>query len=70
MTKQTDQERFGCQHCWPAKAEAAWDARRGLNKQADLIDESHFHVMILACPRCSQRFVSIFTEMVDWADGD
>ena len=34
------------------------------------IDELHFHVTIRACPRCSQRFVSIFTETIDWADGD
>ena len=26
--------------------------------------------MILVCPRYSQRFVSVFTEMIDWADGD
>jgi hypothetical protein len=35
-----------------------------------LIDESHFHVMILECPRCSQRFLSVFTETIDWEDGD
>ena len=37
---------------------------------ADLIDESHFHVMILACPSCAQRFVSMFTETIDWVNGD
>jgi len=26
--------------------------------------------MILACPHCAQRFVSVFTEMIDWRDGD
>jgi hypothetical protein len=26
--------------------------------------------MILACPRCAQRLVSIFTETIDWAEGD
>ena len=34
------------------------------------IDESHFHVMIQFCRNCSQRFVSVFTETVDWVDGD
>jgi len=34
------------------------------------VDESHFHVLILACPDCSQQFVSKFTETVDWAGGD
>ncbi len=26
--------------------------------------------MILACPDCGQRFVSIFAETIDWVDGD
>ena len=26
--------------------------------------------MILACPSCTQRFVSVFTETIDWTDGD
>jgi hypothetical protein len=61
---------FGCERCWPPAADAAWEARGALTHVAELIDESHFHVMILACPRCTQRFVSVFTETVDWGDGD
>ncbi len=61
---------LGCERCWPPIAEAAWEAREGLAHVAELIDESHFHVMILACPSCAQRFVSIFTESIDWKDGD
>ena len=61
---------FGCERCWPATAEAAWEARDALTRAQELIEESHFHVMILACARCTQRFVSIFTEMIDWKDGD
>ncbi len=63
-------EDFGCADCWPPSAAEAWEARRTLTQVAELIDESHFHVMILACPRCTQHFISVFTEMVDWADGD
>lgn len=63
-------ETFGCERCWPASADAAWNFRRTLTCEAELIDESHFHVMILACPDCSQRFVSVFTETIDWADSD
>ena len=66
-TAQTD---FGCEHCWPVTPDAAWEARQALVRAADLIDESHFHVMILACRSCTQRFVSVFTETIDWADGD
>jgi hypothetical protein len=61
---------FGCEHCWPATPDAAWEARRALAREADLIDESHFHVMILACSSCTQRYVSVFTETIDWADGE
>lgn len=65
-----EHETFGCRHCWPSDAEAAWKARRLLEKEVDLIDESHFHAMILACRTCAQRFVSVFTEMIDWEEGD
>jgi hypothetical protein len=26
--------------------------------------------MLLACPHCAQRFVSVFTETIDWVAGD
>jgi hypothetical protein len=60
----------GCKRCWPSTADAAWKARDTLIHTAELIDESHYHVMILACPQCGQRFLSVFTEMIDWSDGD
>ena len=63
-------ENFGCDRCWPPFADAASKTRGALNHVGTLIDESHFHVMILACPHCTQRFVSVFTETIDWADGD
>jgi hypothetical protein len=61
---------FGCSECWPDSADRAWMARRILKHETDLVDESHFHVMIVACGSCGQRFVSVFTEIVDWADAD
>jgi hypothetical protein len=61
---------FGCEKCWPESAEAANAARSTLKRGLDLIDESHFHVMTLKCPACSQVFLSVFTEEVDWADSD
>lgn len=62
--------RFGCETCWPSDATQAWEARAGLQRVSDLIAESHFHVMILRCPECAQDFLSVFTELVDWVDGD
>jgi hypothetical protein len=60
----------GCAICWPPSADAAWEARKDLSRQAELVDASHFHVRLLGCSQCGQRFVSVFTEMIDWADGD
>jgi hypothetical protein len=70
MNDDTKTERFGCERCWPATADAATEARRTLVHEAELIEESHFHVMILACPSCAQRYVSVFTETIDWEDGE
>ena len=70
MSDEQIAEVFGCENCWPPSPEDSDAAYRALTREADLIDESHFHVMIRACSRCSQRFLSIFTEMIDWADGD
>jgi len=64
------ESRFGCQQCWPESADAANAARSTLKREHDLIDESHFHVMTMKCPACSQVFVSVFTETVDFADGE
>ncbi|MEJ2340427.1 MAG: hypothetical protein P8Y10_16340 [Gemmatimonadales bacterium] len=67
---QGGKEEFGCSRCWPTSPSAAWRARRRLTREAELIDESHYHVMILGCDRCGQRFVSVFTELIDWIDGE
>jgi len=61
---------FGCAGCWPADADAAWHARQSLSREAELADEPHYHVMILACAACGQRFLSAMIETVDWANGD
>ena len=41
-----------------------------LHNRADLIDESHLHVAIRVCGSCTQGFVHVFTETIDWADSD
>ncbi len=63
-------ENLGCDRCWPPSADAAWEARRQLIRGNPLIDELHYGVWILTCSACSQHFISIFTEEIDWADGD
>lgn len=66
----TTRDSFGCPKCWPADAIAVWEARRGLERRAELVDDSHFHVMILECASCAQSFLSVFTELIDWKAGD
>jgi hypothetical protein len=70
MTERLAQNSLGCEHCWPDSPDVAWDATRTLACEVDLVDESHFHVKLVMCPSCSQSFVSVFTETIDWADGE
>lgn len=67
---QTQRDPLGCGHCWPDDAQVAWDRRVDLERLHVLCDESHYIVKVLACMRCGQRYVSIFTETIDWSDGD
>lgn len=61
---------FGCGSCWPASAEVAWEGIRRLRTDIELVDESHFMIKIRSCMKCAQSFVSVFTETIDWEDGD
>ena len=70
MMRDDKSEMFGCEECWPPSPEAAWEATRRFSFKAELIDESHFHVVIRSCSLCSQQFISVFTETIDWADGE
>ncbi|WP_245763376.1 hypothetical protein [Paraburkholderia diazotrophica] len=60
----------GCDRCWPESAEAAWSARSDVRERAMWIDEAHFNIRGLECPHCTRRFVSVFTETIDWSRGD
>jgi hypothetical protein len=70
MGNDRSRENFGCNRCWPASAEAAWEARGQLKREDLLVGESHYRVVILTCASCAQRFISIFTEKIDWVDGE
>lgn len=41
-----------------------------LTSRSKLIDESHHIISLRQCPNCGQSFVSVFTETVDWIDGE
>lgn len=65
-----DQVNFGCPKCWPDSAEAAWEAGLKIERRLDLVNDSHFHVMIMTCGSCRQPFLWVFTELIDWSAGD
>ncbi|HXY31151.1 MAG TPA: hypothetical protein VEI06_10630 [Gemmatimonadaceae bacterium] len=70
MTPQHGEQAFGCERCWPASAEEAWDAGLALDGALELVRESHFHVNIRLCRDCGQRFLWVFTETIDWDDSE
>jgi hypothetical protein len=62
---------FGCDACYGAHPEAVWEHfGDGVDPGPTIVDDSHFIVRIVRCRLCSQAFVRIFTEFVDWAGGD
>lgn len=60
----------GCPQCFGTDAEGAWDNCGRLTVDAAVVDESHFMIQLRRLPGCSQRFVWIFTEVVDWRGGE
>ncbi len=63
-------ESFGCARCYGKDADAAWTFLSDSQWRHRLVDKSHFDISIRPCPDCDQNYVWIFTEFIDWADGD
>jgi hypothetical protein len=61
---------IGCGACFGGSAGEAAAAIGGLRMDARLVDESHFSVSLRACAGCGQRFVQLFSERVDWVNGE
>ena len=62
---------FGCGACSREDAEAAWQHfRHDVDTEAPIVDDPHFIVRIVRCRACSQPFIRIFTEFIDWSGGD
>ena len=68
MSDDQEPRAFGCPLCFGEDPAAA--SKHHLETRSKLIDESHFDVKLCRCLSCGQQFVQIFTEFVDWADGD
>ncbi|MGW4650515.1 hypothetical protein [Kitasatospora sp. NPDC004289] len=66
----SDRAGFGCAACFAedaAVAQAHHRDRDGVRLESYIQDDSHFIVSVKRCALCSQAFVSVFTEFVDWA---
>lgn len=59
---------FGCPRCFGHEADLAWSAARTTRLRA-LVEDSHFSLQLTACA-CGQRFVTVFTERIDWEGGE
>lgn len=64
------QDNFGCATCWPLSASVAWENIRQLPTYKVLIDDPHYRIALRQCPSCKQIFATVFTETVDWIDGE
>ena len=60
---------MGCAACDGDDASTAWEEIRTARQLAALVEESHYSVR-LKQHGCGQRFVVIFTERIDWVDGN
>jgi hypothetical protein len=70
MNNDTLNQKFGCEQCWPDSAEAAWEAIQKTDRGDELVDESHCEITLRICRACSQQYLWVFTEKIDWVDGD
>ncbi|MBD0674251.1 hypothetical protein [Streptomyces sp. CBMA156] len=62
---------FGCAKCYGEDEQAVWRRQQvGFEHETAVVDGSRFAVNLRRCRDCSQRFVWIFTEVVDWMGGD
>lgn len=60
---------MSCRSCAHDDAAAFWGAVKSFKVERELADESHFHATVLLCS-CGDRFVKVFTETIDWVNGE
>jgi hypothetical protein len=59
----------GCSRCFQGDASAVW-AARPFEHVATLVDDVHFIIHLMRCSACRQPCIKIFSEEVDFANGD
>jgi hypothetical protein len=62
--------KIGCADCWAPEPTSAWDVIKNVPIEVRLIDEPHYIVLVRACPSCSQSYLQVTTERIDWVDGE
>lgn len=70
MKQVEEAQNFGCTACWPELPEVVWNHFSKLKVYKTLVDETHFIVSLRKCFHCGQRFVTVFTEIIDWSEGN
>jgi tetratricopeptide (TPR) repeat protein len=62
----------GCDACYGEDAESVWQRVPDGYDRHEFLDEdsSHFSATLCHCRACSQTFVKIFTEFIDWSGGN
>lgn len=62
---------WGCAKCWEGEAESAVAKMNSLPHAGDLlVDDLHLIIGTRSCANCGQLFVTVFTETIDWVDGE
>jgi hypothetical protein len=63
--------RFGCERCYPEEAPTNWRNHvAGFEHASSFASESHLEISIWRCRHCSQPFVYVWMEFIDWDGGD
>jgi hypothetical protein len=61
---------FGCTECYGEDAEAMLEYYlQKLTTTHGIFSENHEGAALRECPKCGQQFVTIFTEVINWAAG-
>ncbi len=61
---------YGCEQCWSTDPSEAYRVVTKVPIEVFLIDESHFIVSVRKCSHCSQHYLQVTTETIDWEDGE
>lgn len=63
---------LGCASCYGADPDETWSyyCAQGLIVVREIRDDPHFVVQLRRCTTCTQQFLWLLTEFVDWQRGD